>query len=136
MKYTDHYQSRALINFSTGTIVVETQRDRQALKQAIVQTLLAPDDPTQFDLFSNKPPPLNRTPFLYELVLDQSGKPIKSLWRAQRYADWLIAHRLHIQQINGKRRLQVRFAMVDNLPGVQQHKYAPYVLRHSRRYRL
>ncbi|SIO17798.1 membrane-bound lytic murein transglycosylase C [Sulfurivirga caldicuralii] len=137
VKYTDHYQSRALIDFSRGQITVETQRDRAALRQAIVATLLAPQDPTQFDLFSDAPPiTLKSEPFLYQLVLDQDRKPIRTLWRARRYADWLIAHRLQRVTINGKPRLRVQFAMVDNIPGVQQHRYAAYVLRHARRYHL
>ena len=137
VKYTDHYQSRALIDFSRGTIIVETQRDATALKQAIVATLLAPEDPTQFDLFTDAPPvTLKSPPFLDQLVLDRDNQPIRTLWRARRYADWLIAHRLQRISYHGKPRLRVQFAMVDNIPGVQQHRYAAYVLRQARRYRL
>lgn len=137
VKYTDHYRSRALIDFAQGTITVETQSDKAALQRAIVLTLLAPEDPSQFDLFSAAPPNPGSTPFLYQLVVDHTGKPIRWRWRAQRFADWLIRHKLQRQRDKqGKPRLRVTFAMVDDFPQVQQGKYAAHVLRHSRRYKL
>ena len=137
VKYTDHYRSRALIDFAQGAITVETQSDKAALQRAIVLTLLAPEDPSQFDLFSAAPPKPGRTPFLYQLVVDHTGKPIRWRWRAQRFAAWLIRHKLQRQRDKrGKPRLRVTFAMVDDFPQVQQGKYAAHVLRHSRRYKL
>ena len=83
-------------------------------------------------------PPVTRKsePFLYQLVLDRDGRPIRTLWRARRYADWLMAHRLRRVMVRDKPRLQVRFAMVDDIPGVQRHRYAAPVLRNARRYHL
>ena len=54
VKYTQNYKSRAIVNFDTGEILVETLDDkdpRGSLKNAIVTTLLTPDDPRAVDLF-------------------------------------------------------------------------------------
>ncbi|MDX1352792.1 MAG: murein transglycosylase domain-containing protein, partial [Thiomicrorhabdus sp.] len=80
VKYTDHYLSRAIIDFNSGLIQVETvskQNPKTALKNAIVQTLLTPEDPTRVDLFSAEAPPTGSKPFLLELVRDQDNLPIR-----------------------------------------------------------
>jgi len=76
VKYTDHYQSRALVNFKSGQIRVETlidQASKQTLKAAIISTLLTPENPSKVDLLSDKRIATGQQPFLYELVLDQDN---------------------------------------------------------------
>ena len=58
VKYTQNYMSRTIVDFDSGSIVVETLDDnapKESLKNAIVTTLLTPDDPRSVDLFSDKP---------------------------------------------------------------------------------
>src|SRR5215510_12096396 len=57
VKYTQNYRSRAIVNFDTGEILVETPDDQSpqnSLRNAIVTTLLTPKDPRAVDLFSDK----------------------------------------------------------------------------------
>lgn len=95
VKYTQSYQSRAVVEFDTGRITVETldQKDGQAsLRAAIVTTLLTPDDPRSVDLYSDKTITLSGTPYLYGLVVDQRGQPVDSPQGAEAFADYLLAN--------------------------------------------
>lgn len=139
VKYTDNYQSRAIIDFANGLIQVETiatKNPKTALKQAIVQTLLSPQDPTQVDLFSDKTPKLGGTPFLYELVKDQDNKTVRYAWRANRYADYLLKTRYKTQNDKGKLRHSVHFNMVSNYQNQQKNRYHIDVLKQSRRFHI
>lgn len=84
VKYTEQYQSRALVNFNSGQIRVETlinQSPKAALKAAIVSTLLTPDNPAQVDLLSDRTIVTGQQPFLHDLVLDQDNQAIATEWR-------------------------------------------------------
>ncbi|MDG6778801.1 murein transglycosylase domain-containing protein [Thiomicrorhabdus sp. zzn3] len=139
VKYTDHYQSRALINFTNGHIRVETlvtNNSKQALKDAIINTLLTPQDPSQIDLFNTQPAKPGKTPFLHNLVQDQDGKAIRYAWRAGRFADYLLRHRYNVYQSQGKTRHAVDFDMVQNYQGKQQLRYQADVMRQARRFNI
>ncbi|PKN13949.1 MAG: lytic murein transglycosylase, partial [Deltaproteobacteria bacterium HGW-Deltaproteobacteria-24] len=90
VKYIDNYKSRALIDYDNGIITVETleQNDPQnSLKNAIITTLLLPDDPRAVDLFGSSEVKLGGTPYLLGEVKDDQNKDIRYEWRAKRYAD-------------------------------------------------
>ena len=70
VKYSDAYKSRGVIDFGRGIVRVETLVPNH-LKQAVVTTLLSPEDPQSVDLFSDKPVKLGGVPFLYNQVVDQ-----------------------------------------------------------------
>lgn len=140
VKYIDEYQSRTIIDFTEGLVRVESLVASQ-LKQAIVTTLLSPEDPSKIDLFSAKPVVLGDTPFLYKQVLDQQQKAIRWQWRAEQYANYLLANHKQSQTIklsNGKtsREHFVEFPLVSNHTGTRQNKYSPLVERYSREYHL
>ncbi|HLZ35322.1 MAG TPA: murein transglycosylase domain-containing protein, partial [Nitrospira sp.] len=89
VKYTQNYRSRAIVDFDTGDIVVETVDDqdpRRSLKNALVTTLLTPQDPRAVDLFSDKEILLtgDQEPYLFGLVLDQHDRPIRTPDEAER----------------------------------------------------
>ena len=76
VKYTHNYKSRAIINFETGHIQVETLSDgdiNKNIKNAIVTTLLTPDDPRSVDLYTDKQIKLTGKPYLYGLVKDHKN---------------------------------------------------------------
>jgi membrane-bound lytic murein transglycosylase C len=57
VKYTQNYRSRAIVDFDAGNILTETLDDNNpqaSLKQAVVTTLLTPNDPRSVDLFTDK----------------------------------------------------------------------------------
>ncbi|WP_321325310.1 murein transglycosylase domain-containing protein [Thiomicrorhabdus sp.] len=139
VKYTDNYQSRAIIDFNSGQIQIETivkNHPKTALKNAIVQTLLTPEDPTQVDLFSAKTPPQGSKPFLLELVRDQDKKPIRYAWRANRFADYLMKTHYKTFSDNGKIRHAVSFSMVNDYQNQQKRHYQFDVLKQCKRFNI
>lgn len=137
VKYTDDYQTRAVINFEGGNIRVETvdtENSRKKLKTAIVHTVLTPEDPGKVDLLSDKQVKIGEKPFLYNLVLDEDGKPIRWQWRANRFAEHLMRTSLHEDEYNGRKRMYVSFRMVENHDAEQKQRYHTHVLRSSKRF--
>jgi membrane-bound lytic murein transglycosylase C len=139
VKYTDNYYNRAHINFDNGTVIVETlapSSQEKYLKKAIITTLLTPDDPRQVDLYSDATPAGEGTPFLYEQVLDQEGKPIQWQWRADRYADYLIKNKISKVKIGKKNGLRVIFPLVKTHQKIRAYKYASIVRKYSKKYNV
>ena len=139
VKYTNNYRSRALVDFQSGNITVETlngKYPKSQLKQAIVTTLLTTDDPSATDIFSDKPPGFNGQPYLYGQVLDQDGKSIRYEWRANRFADYLIKHQLKVNKQSKGIRYAVTFPMVGNHHQLRKQKYSEYVLASSAKYQI
>lgn len=140
VKYTQNYRSRAIVDFDAGEITVETvdhRAPRASLKNAIVTTLLTPDDPRAVDLYSDKSITLSssRQPYLLGLVLDHDGKPIGSPWRAGRFADYLLRTRAATRRVDvkggQKTALYVKFSMVPNFESSQAQKYRPLVEKYA-----
>ena len=123
IKYTQNYKSRAIVDFDASTITVETLDDKDpkgSLKNAIVTTLLTPDDPRAVDLFSDKSITLSSTrePYLLGLVQDQRGKSVAIPAQAESFADYLLekhatTRKVDVQQ-GAKDALYVTIAMVAN----------------------
>lgn len=137
VKYIDNYLSRSEVNFDKGTIIIETVSPTDPkghLKNAIVTTLLTPDDPANVDLFSSKDIKLEGQPFLYRQVVDQDNKPIQWSWRANRFADYLIANKLKVKNVDFKKAYYVEIPMVEEQFEIRSYKYADIVQRASRHY--
>lgn len=137
VKYIDNYLSRTEVNFSDGKILVETisPTDPKAhLKKVIMTTLLTPDDPANVDLFSSKNIELKGQPFLYQQVLDQDKQPIQWSWRANRFADYLIANHLKVKQVDFKKSYYVEIPMVEDQMQIRSYQYSDIVRRASRKY--
>lgn len=137
VKYIDNYLSRTEVNFSKGVILVETvssTEPKKHLKNAIITTLLTPDDPAHVDLFSSSDITLEGQPFLYRQVVDQDKQPIQWSWRANRFADYLIAHQLKTKTVDFKKSYYVEIPMVQDHYELRSYKYADIVQRASRRY--
>lgn len=145
VKYTQNYMSRAIVDFDDGKIVVETldeKAPRDSLKQAVVTTLLTPDDPRAVDLFSDKAITLssNKTPYLLGLVVDQQGKAVRDPAQAEAFADHLLARQSAQRAVdrNGvvKQALYVTISMVANFSNRQADKYRPVVTKFADQYRI
>lgn len=137
VKYIDDYTSRAEVDFSKGTIMVETVATTEPLshlKKAIITTLLTPDDPKHVDLFSSQNIELKGQPFLYQQVVDQDQKPIQWSWRANRYADYLIQNQLKVKQIDFKKSYYVQISMVEDQIQIRSYQYANIIRKSSQRY--
>ncbi|MDB1124914.1 membrane-bound lytic murein transglycosylase MltC [Vibrio algarum] len=137
VKYIDNYLSRSEVNFSAGTIVVETVSPtdpKKHLKNAIITTLLTPDDPASVDLFSSSSITLEGQPFLYKQVIDHEKQPIQWRWRANRYADYLIANQLKTKNVDFKKAYYVEIPMVKEHYQVRSYKYANIVQKASQKY--
>lgn len=145
VKYTQNYRSRAVVDFDTGTILVETVDDKDpqaALRQAIVTTLLTPQDPRAVDLFSDKEITLtgDKEPYLLGLVVDQQNKPIRTPESAESHAAYLLtsksATRVVEQEGGTKQATYVTMKMVANLSQKQAEKYRPIVQRFAEQYKI
>ncbi|KUJ72261.1 murein transglycosylase domain-containing protein [Thiomicrospira sp. WB1] len=137
VKYTDHYLTRAIINFDSGSIRVETidpEQSRQKLRDGIISTLLTPENPAKVDLLSDQSVETGQTPFLKGLVVDTEGKAIWTQWRAGRYADHLLQTTYQQDRYHDKDRHFVIFHMVKQHRAQQANHYADAVLRQSRRF--
>ena len=138
VKYLQNYKSRALIDFTKGTVRVETLGDKESLKQSIVTTLLLPDDPRSVDLFGAKNVKLGGTPYLFGEVKDDMGKNIRYQWRAKRYADILLKnnYKTTTMKRNGKsvKIGYVEFPMVHDHANIRIAKFRPLVKKYARKY--
>jgi membrane-bound lytic murein transglycosylase C len=143
VKYTQNYKSRAIVDFDKGVVTVETVDDAapaQSLKNAIVTTLLTPNDPRAVDLFSDRSITLtsDKEPYLLGLVEDRQGRSIDSPKRAEAFADFLLSSRMQQRQVKlkgGEKQASfVSINMVSNFSHAQAEKYRPMVERYAAKY--
>ncbi|MGE4457187.1 MAG: murein transglycosylase domain-containing protein [Arcobacteraceae bacterium] len=143
VKYTQNYKSMAYVNFDTGEILVQTIDDEntiESLKNAIVSTLLTPEDPRAIDLYSDAQIKLSGTPYLYKTVIDHTGNYIRSSKRAENFADFLIANNLKTKKTNVNNKNQtihfVSIQMVKNHINIRAKKYEPLVEKYANKYNI
>ncbi|MCE0558583.1 MULTISPECIES: membrane-bound lytic murein transglycosylase MltC [unclassified Motilimonas] len=138
VKYTDNYQSRAQIDFDNGVITIETiakDQPNEHLHQAIVATLLTPDDPASVDIFSAKEvDAVGGKPFLYGQVEDHEGQPIQWGWRANRFADYLLSTQVVREYRQVGEVWSVSFDLVRDHQALREYKYAQLVKKYSQKY--
>ncbi|QJB58073.1 membrane-bound lytic murein transglycosylase MltC [Pseudodesulfovibrio sp. zrk46] len=139
VKYTHNYLSRASVDFDSGIITVETvdnKKPKDSLKNAIVTTLLTPGDPRAVDLYSAKTVKLGEAPFLLGEVKDNENKDIRWAWRAERYADYLLATNMKTRKVDGKTAWYVSFNMVKDHLNIRARKYRELVESASKRFHV
>jgi len=143
VKYSQNYKSRAIIDFDSGNIRIETvakKRPLQSLHNAIVTTLLTPNDPRSVDLYTDHVVELKGRPYLAGFVKNQRGVYISNPEHASRYADYLIKNRLKKRALTAGKKKQlarsVSFRMVSDHADIRAKQYAPLVHRYARRYQL
>ena len=144
VKYTQNYMSRTIVDFDNGSIMVETLDDKspkESLKNAIITTLLTPDDPRSVDLFSDKPVTLTSAhpPYLLSLVLDQQGQPIRTPAQAEAFAASILdSTKTRTVDQNGaiKQALIAEIKMVANFSNRQADKYRATVTRFGEHFKI
>jgi membrane-bound lytic murein transglycosylase C len=145
VKYTQNYMSRTIVDFDNGSILVETLDDKapkESLRNAIVTTLLTPDDPRSVDLFSDKPVTLtsDRPPYLLGLVVDQQGQPIRTPAQAEAFAVSALENTTKTRPVdqNGvaKQALIAEIKMVANFSNRQAEKYRATVTRFAEQFKI
>ena len=143
VKYTQDYRARADVDFEKGVLVVETVdtvNPVRSLKEAIVSTVLTPGDYTRVDLYSDKAPPADDTPFLYGQVRDKDGQSIRFGARANAYAAEVLqgnAERRRIE-VNGREKTVLRVTIPLDKTHLSQRarKYEQLVTQNAQRYGL
>ncbi len=143
VKYMQNYKSRASIDFDNGIVTVETIDEKDAmnsLKNAIVTTLLLPEDPRAFDLFGSGEIKLGKTPYLYKEIKDDQNKFIRYEWRANRFADLLIKTKIKNKTIKNKNKpikvTYVDIQMVKDHTSVRVDKFKPIVKQFAKKYNI
>ena len=143
VKYLQNYKSRALVDFDNGVVTVETldtKNSKDSLKNAIITTLLLPDDPRSVDLFGAKSVKLGATPYLLGEVKDDQNKDIRYQWRANRFADILVKNKIKYKTIK-KDNKSVKVSYV-TIPMVKDHsdirvtKFKPFVQQYAKKYNI
>jgi membrane-bound lytic murein transglycosylase C len=142
VKYTNAYEARAIVDFDEGWLRVETvamEAPLEKLKEAIVTTVLTPRDLRIEAIFDDTAPTLGAEPFLLGQILDGEGKALRWRWRAERFAEAVVASELKRRTItlpSGERRTlrQVQVALVSNHLKLREKAYAKSVLATARRY--
>ena len=144
MKYTQHYRSRAIVDFDAGNILIETldEKDPQgSLKHAVVTTLLTPDDPRNVDLFTDKEISLtgDKEPYLLGLVLER-GKPVRTPAEAEQFADSLLSKGATTRRVEQDEVRRLRtwciFPWSTNFSHKQAEKYRGTVSQFAERYQV
>ncbi|MCC5888679.1 MAG: DUF3393 domain-containing protein [Gammaproteobacteria bacterium] len=139
VKYTNAYEARAIIDFEQGWLRVETiatEAPLQKLRDAIVTTLLTPRNMSIEDIFTDADPTPGSEPFLLGQILDQDDEPIRWQWRAERFADHLIANALERSRHQNRTLHAVTADLIDGHLHLRQLEYADYVIAASRQYRV
>ncbi len=143
VKYMQNYKSRALIDFDKGIVTVETLDDKNAqnsLQQAIVTTLLLPDDPRAADLFGTQEIKLGSTPYLLGEVKDDQNKDIRYQWRANRFSTILIKQQLKEKTIvKENKKIVVHYVeipMVKDHANIRVAKFKPMVQKYAQKFNI
>jgi membrane-bound lytic murein transglycosylase C len=145
VKYTQGYKSRVVTDFDHGLLTVETLDDQDpagSLRTAIVAALLTSSDPTSVNLFTDKDVTLdaNRNPYLYGLVHDNKGKPIRTREQAEQFARYLVAQKVQTRAITSEQGGQtarfVKLAMVKNFEAKGAERYRASVEKYSAQYHV
>ncbi|MBU1001174.1 MAG: DUF3393 domain-containing protein [Proteobacteria bacterium] len=143
VKYTRNYLARASVDFDTGLVTVETldpKDPRGSLKNAIVTTVLAPADPRSLDLYSDKEIKLGDTPFLLGEVKDFDGQDIRWAWRAENFANALLARGVATRTVEGPggptTAHGVQFQLIKDHLHVRASKYAGLVSQHAAKFNI
>ena len=140
VKYLNNYKSRALIDYEKGIVRVETideKNPKESLKSAVKTTLLMPSDPRGEDLFNSNDIKLEGEPYLYKEVLDNENEPIRWEWRANKFADYLIANELKTAKTQkGAVIHYVQIAMVKKHEDIRARKYENIVNLYASKYSL
>ncbi|AIN47396.1 membrane-bound lytic murein transglycosylase MltC [Candidatus Palibaumannia cicadellinicola] len=141
IKYTDHYQTRSHINFNTGIITFETITSNSYinnLRKAIIYTLLMKNDAHIINLYSDiKQIPnisISQEPFLYGQVLDNYNQPIRWLWRASNFADYLLQTSLQFRTSLRNKIYSITIKLVPNHIDKRAHKYLEIVKKIAHQY--
>lgn len=145
VKYTQNYMSRAVVDFDQGEVIVETLDVRDpagSLQNAIVTTLLTPDDPRSVDLFSDKAVTLSsdEEPYLKGLVVNEKGQAIADPKAAEAFAQYLIKEKQEQRSVDvdgkNKNAAFVKIAMVSNFSNKQAQKYSKMVDKYAAQYKI
>ena len=139
VKYTNHYKNRATIDFEKGVVHVETletENPKEALQKAIVATLLAPFNPDGIEITNDSDIHIGARPYLADYVRDNEGKEILYEWRANRYAQHLIANNLQKSQHGDKELWRVSLEMQKDYPEIQNAQYGEIVNRYAKQHNL
>lgn len=143
VKYSKQYKSRAIVDFERGEISVETldENAEASLKNAIVTTLLTPEDPASVDVFSDSAVNLNSksSPFLLGLVLNEAGQEIKTPESASSFADKMLAQARtrKIQTDTGEKSVRfITIKMVANFEDQKAQKYLQPVRKYAKQFNV
>ncbi len=135
VKYSENYHTRAIVDFASGFMRVETKvkkNAKQSLITALTHALLAPENPEKLHLLNADPIDFDGMPFLLGQIKDQDGKDIRYLWRAKRFARYAVNQKTKQQ----RGYLTVKVALTPQHQDIRGAKYRPYIVASAKKYNI
>ncbi len=133
LAYRGATNASTFIDFARGIISI-TAPDSASVRRAAVEIVLTQIDPSVIDAATaNDLGLVNRKtqkPFFYQQILDQDGLPIASIWRAERFVDWLIEQQTSTQ---GK---SLTLSLIDQHKTIAGAKYIQFAKAASLKHRI
>lgn len=136
VKYSDNYNTRAVINFSNGMIRFETINEdyANALHKEIIYTLLMNEAPKDLKLYDDAVPVTGRTPFLANQVVDNNKQPVRTYDQAYAFATYLIRDVKVRTLENGSYVYYIELPLIQNHLSARASNYISYVQKWGAEY--
>ena len=139
VKYLDGYQSRGEMDFDQGRIIIETvdqRQPQQRMREAIITTLLTPYDADDPQIYTDRGIQYTGPALLAGQVVDHEGQPVRWQWRAERFADHLVANEMQTLTRSGRTVYRVEIPLIENHTEVRGEKYEHLVRASARQYQV
>lgn len=140
VKYSNNYKSKAIIDFESGKIRVETidsTNPTQSLESAIAHTIMLPQDPSRVDLYSDSDFNFDGEPFLAGLIKDEKGNDITTQSAAKDYAKYLVANNLKTRHDSRNKLVSfVELQMVGDYKAKSSNRYEAIVQKYAKKYNI
>ena len=145
VKYTQGYKSRVVTDFDHGYLTVETVDDKNpdaSLRAAIIAAPAHLQRPRRRRLVQRQRGHgrSHRRPYLYGLVVDNQGKPIRTREQAEHFADFLMAQKVQTKanqaEQGSKTTRFVKVTMVRNFEIKGADRYRATVDKYAAQYHV
>lgn len=140
VKYSDNWNTRAIIRFAQGTIRFETVNEKDyylALRNEIIYTLLSSEKPEDGSLYDTRLPRKGSIPFLVNQIRDNKNQPVTTIAQAEAFAQELLNKDIRIRRLdNGKLAYYVDINMIKNHLAARAKEYQPLVYKYAGQYDL
>ncbi|CAL1329070.1 membrane-bound lytic murein transglycosylase MltC [Candidatus Providencia siddallii] len=138
VKYDNEFRTRSHINFEIGVITIESislVNPLDSIKKAIIDILMMRDYKSSFNFFSNKLDLFyNKKPFLFDQIINNSGKYINSKLDVIKFAEYIIKNKIRHRKSGFNTIWFTKINMVVNHLDKRIHNYLYYIKKSAAKY--